>query len=779
MGVQRPMNEKGAREVATRLYLNLRILTILTLVFLVVLALAPFKWHNTEWRDVQKEYNGRARAAGGRPMTIGLQQIWRPEINLTDRCTSCHVGMGAAPPLVDGGPLFGKHADVGHDVARMGCTICHLGQGRATTEEAAHGSVRHWDVPMLPREHLQASCGGCHGDAAPIPPLPQVERGAYLFELHGCNACHVVDGHGGTVGPDLSGVALKGFDREWHIRHLREPTSMVENSQMMSFGHLTDDEMDDILTYLDTLIGAPDLIRGKAIAVQLGCRGCHKIGGLGGDVSVDLNEAALKPAVDYDFTHVEGPHTLANWHRQHLREPQRVAPGSTMLPYRLPETQEDALVTYILSMRNPEVGLEELPAATILARLEGKRDFPHDGGALYRVFCSACHGPEGLGQPLESLGTTVPNIRNPKVLTVMSHESLRYTLDHGRPGRFMPAWGKTGAGLSDEELETIISWLKRDLPSPPPLSEVLAAKGSVRLGGGVFLNDCSACHGLDGTGTVIAPGLTNPEFQFVADDAFIYETIARGRPGTAMPAHPHYDARTFKSLIVWIRRQGDGGSTRSVNYARRMTKQLSETLRVRRLEDYRASGSPAYGEILFESLCVGCHGEKGRGLIGPGIGNPAFLRNASDGFIAGTVLLGRSGRPMKSFGPHGLAKLEGRQVGDLIAYLRSVGAGSTGTPGYRTVQGTIPAGKEHFTNYCAACHGKTGEGLTGPALRNPAFLDAVSDGFLQATIARGRPGTAMRAWARGGYGFAELEPEEINDIVAYIRSWQNGTTGEN
>ena len=59
-----------------------------------------------------------------------------------------------------------------------------------------------------------------------------------------------------------------------------------------------------------------------------------------------------------------------------------------------------------------------------------------------------------------------------------------------------------------------------------------------------------------------------------------------------------------------------------------------------------------------------------------------------------------------------------------------------------------------------------------PVRQAPRLLQAVGDGFLQATIARGRGGTAMRAWAAGGFGFAELEPSEINDIVAFVRSWQ-------
>jgi len=769
------MNDKGARSLATQLFLNLRILAVLTVVFLVVLALAPFKWHNSEWRSAQQEYNRRALAAGLGPMTIGLQQIWRPEIELTDRCTSCHVGMGAAKPLDGGGALFGSHPDVHHDVARMGCTVCHQGQGRATTAEAAHGQVRHWESPMLPRDHLQASCGGCHGDAARIPPLRQVERGAYLFELHGCRACHKVDGNGGMVGPDLSGVALKGFDRAWHIRHLREPAAVVEASQMMSFGHLANDEIDAILAYLDTLIGAPDLIRGKAIAVELGCRGCHTIGGLGGDVSVDLNEAAAKPASDYDFSHVEGAHTVDNWQREHLRDPQRIAPGSTMPPYRLPADQEDALLTWILSLRRPQVRMEDLPAETVLSHLEERRDFAPDGESLFGVFCASCHGPAGEGRSLASLGTIVPGLRNPDVHALLDREALRFMLKTGRPGRFMPAWGAAGAGLSDAEIDALIDYLRADLEAPPSFDEVRAARVERGLGRRIFGNDCAACHGSDGSGTVIGPSLTNPEFQFVADDEYLYRTITTGRSGTAMPAHRGYDARTIASLIDWIRSSGKTSDTRPTGRRAEMVRTVRDVLRVRTLDDYRAAGSPAYGEVLYGSYCVGCHGPRGRGLVGPAIGSRAFLRTASDGFIAGTVLLGRSGRAMRSFGPHGLVRLEGRQLGDLIAYLRNVANAETDVPGYRTVQGTIPNGRALFGFYCAGCHGGEGEGLTAPALRNPGFLDAVSDGFLQATLVRGRPGTAMRAWARGGYGFGELEPEEINDIVAYIRSWRNGS----
>ncbi len=284
----------------------------------------------------------------------------------------------------------------------------------------------------------------------------------------------------------------------------------------------------------------------------------------------------------------------------------------------------------------------------------------------------------------------------------------------------------------------------------------------------MFANDCAACHGPGGAGTEIAPSLNAPELLFAADDRYFYDTITRGRAGTAMPAHRTYDARTVASLIAWIRAQG--AADLEANRAR-MRETVREVLFVGDLDDYRASGSPAYGEVLFRSTCQGCHGPGGRGGLGPAIANPAFLAVASDGFLASTIVLGRSQRAMQSFGPHGLAVLARREVDDLVTYLRQVAARPPEKPGYRTVQGTPERGEELFATYCSGCHGERGRGRTAPALNNQGFLDAVTDGFLQATLVRGRPGTAMRSWAPGGFGFAELEPTEINDIVAYIRSW--------
>ncbi|MDP6581434.1 MAG: hypothetical protein QF681_12335, partial [Vicinamibacterales bacterium] len=61
------MPESHERSLAHNLYRNLLILCVLTVVFLLVLMLAPLKWRNTEWRELQQEYNALATANGVQP----------------------------------------------------------------------------------------------------------------------------------------------------------------------------------------------------------------------------------------------------------------------------------------------------------------------------------------------------------------------------------------------------------------------------------------------------------------------------------------------------------------------------------------------------------------------------------------------------------------------------------------------------------------------------------------------------------------------------------------
>jgi Asp/Glu/hydantoin racemase len=70
--------------------------------------------------------------------------------------------------------------------------------------------------------------------------------------------------------------------------------------------------------------------------------------------------------------------------------------------------------------------------------------------------------------------------------------------------------------------------------------------------------------------------------------------------------------------------------------------------------------------------------------------------------------------------------------------------------------------------HCASCHGARGEGVDAVSLANPNLLATASDGFLQYAILHGRSGTRMRPFSD------TLPPPQINDVVAFVRSFADG-----
>ena len=61
-------------------------------------------------------------------------------------------------------------------------------------------------------------------------------------------------------------------------------------------------------------------------------------------------------------------------------------------------------------------------------------------------------------------------------------------------------------------------------------------------------------------------------------------------------------------------------------------------------------GNPAYGKILYRRFCSDCHGENGEGIKAPALNNQEFLNAASNGFIIGTISIGRKDTEMPSWG---------------------------------------------------------------------------------------------------------------------------------
>lgn len=126
--------------------------------------------------------------------------------------------------------FLGEHSP--HRLSDFACTVCHEGQGSATSfrwashtpndlrtrdrwsEQYGWFDNPHWDFPMYPRRFLESTCVKCHHDVVelersalhPDPPAPKLAAGYRLIRTLGCFGCHEIRGYGvgdERIGPDL------------------------------------------------------------------------------------------------------------------------------------------------------------------------------------------------------------------------------------------------------------------------------------------------------------------------------------------------------------------------------------------------------------------------------------------------------------------------------------------------------------------------------------------------------------------------------------------------
>jgi mono/diheme cytochrome c family protein len=530
-----------------------------------------------EWRDIQ---SGAVSASG--PVEVRLRQVSVPGLHATDRCVSCHVAMAPGEMGVSGGAALKEHPKLPHDPSDFGCTVCHGGQGRATEKADAHGRVPHWPEPMLTRGHEYAGCGSCHTHLR-VPGQNVLEHGLALVERHDCLACHGMDGRGGTLrpgattgsaavpggkagteagatgsAPDLSRIGAAGYDPAWYEKHLKQSRAAVDGPWKTSFGVIDDAGRQALESYLLSRVGAPQLVAAKSLFHSLGCRGCHKVGGVGGDDGPDLTLTGQKDPALLDFSHVPGEHTLANWHAEHLRAPARIVPGSQMPAFGLSEDQVQALTLYLVSLRRSSYPEAYWPKDRVRAARLGEREFATDGATLYGTFCAACHGTKGEGMRYAGM-PFFPAVGKPDFLAVASDEFIAATITHGRAGRRMPAWGEKVGGLRPEEIASVVGHLRTlsGVAAPAPDTKPQRwARGDLMLGAYLYGTQCAACHGSTGE----APLLTNKALLGVATDTYLVETIKRGRRGTVMksfgqpsPIHPTLSQEEVEAIVAFLR----------------------------------------------------------------------------------------------------------------------------------------------------------------------------------------------------------------------------------
>ncbi|MGQ9647072.1 MAG: c-type cytochrome [Thermodesulfobacteriota bacterium] len=88
-----------------------------------------------------------------------------------------------------------------------------------------------------------------------------------------------------------------------------------------------------------------------------------------------------------------------------------------------------------------------------------------------------------------------------------------------------------------------------------------------------------------------------------------------------------------------------------------------------------------------------------------------------------------------------------------------------------TRQEAVGKGKILYLTHCARCHGETGGPQRGiKAIYSKNYLEATDDVILYKIIERGIPRTGMVAL--GDKEGGPLNPEQIHQLVAFIRNWE-------
>jgi mono/diheme cytochrome c family protein len=539
------------------------ILPIAAALVLVVLGLTVARSTVEDWLGYQARYAEISKAKGGaagapQPIEVKQDRLLGFGDDRIDRCRSCHVAVDD-PRFADGKEPLKTHPSIApHTFNLLGCTVCHEGDGRATTGDLAHGKDKFWVEPLLTGQFIEASCARCHPYPYPAE-AKHLRRGRQLFESNPCMGCHLVQGLSrGTLGIELTDVGVHR-DVEFFKKKLTKPLFNVV-STVMPILKLSEQDKDDLATFLKSLKGrvlAEDPMSyrarlkafdnakppevevvveaGKKEVDSRGCVMCHKLGDQDGERAPDLSFLGQirEPA------YVEA----------HLAEPRAHTPDSIMPAFWMSQSERKAVAAYLTSQK----GL--VKSATPAEQ--------------YKLMCTRCHGEkgDGAGVVAESLLPRPRVFTNAKFFNWLPDQRAYNAIRNGVPGTAMPAFGKI---LSDEDARAMFGWIRATFaPEKTPISArtlpdrnpTAYGKDSVERGRRIFQERCYGCHGRIGNGKgPNAPemlprprNLSNHQFFTPLPDTRLFESITYGVVGTGMPPWDVFPDDQRWDLVNYVR----------------------------------------------------------------------------------------------------------------------------------------------------------------------------------------------------------------------------------
>ncbi len=506
---------------------------LISVLFLLVLAISPTKDYFREYRRYQKKYHqlliekasSRKELARAEAESVCVRQIWIPEFdNRVDRCGSCHLGVDNAA-MKGLPPPYGLHPETPHTPVEFngfGCTICHRGQGRATTLADAHGQVADWDSPLLPLKYTEASCGRCHLGAT-VPEASLLSQGRRLMARAGCAGCHKFEGPARerNRAPGLDGLSRK-TDPAWLRAWLHEPGVLQPGTWMPDF-HLSDAEVDSLVAFLwflppsaselpreeELARGDPD--RGGVLFRESRCISCHTVEGKGDGSAPELAGIGSKTNRRWLFSFVGNPHASQ--------------PETAMPRYEFGRQDLIDLTEYMMTeFVDPAAPAPAGAFRPALSLVEG-------GAKLFGKYgCAACHrisgramvfqaGPDliGIGDKAVALLDFGDRTDLPRALPDWLAAKVL------KPRSFRPNLRMPEFGFTEEEVQAVVTALLSLSPEPvPERLRVAAAKPAYdppgHFGELVRGYRCMSCHQIGGAGEDISTAPLSAEGSKVRRD---------------------------------------------------------------------------------------------------------------------------------------------------------------------------------------------------------------------------------------------------------------------
>jgi mono/diheme cytochrome c family protein len=261
--------------------------------------------------------------------------------------------------------------------------------------------------------------------------------------------------------------------------------------------------------------GVPELTEGRHLFETQGCRGCHKLNGVGGSIGPDLSE--------------EGASTRSpDWLERHFLSPNAVSAGSAMPNFHFTKDQARALTYYMLSLSNEDMGSYYASVRLIPSPEYGRELFVEKN-------CIACHNVGGVGAKTGPDLLDVTKRHSPEWLDEqLVNPQLVY------PGSSMPEYDlETNARkallafmttATPDDAQSIVAGRKTAL-KPEDVAIEAGKQDFARFG-------CVGCHGTELQGGVPNPNAQGgevPSLLHVADDYTKDEVIAIIRDGKAPP----------------------------------------------------------------------------------------------------------------------------------------------------------------------------------------------------------------------------------------------------